>query len=137
MASFLGFQVPLARVGASVGDLMVYQQPPGSSELSYGPLAVPALDLGAEFGAEIGEKLFGQLGYTVGLANGSTLFSKDLDVSLGYAFNEHLFARLNAGTEARSTRVFLDPDSVKLQKADVGGVGDHMGLFGVALGYQL
>lgn len=126
-----------ARVGASIGDLMVYQQPPGSSELNYGPLAVPSLDLGAEFGAEFGEKLFAQLGYTVGLGNASTLFARDLDVGLGYAFNDHLFARLNGGTESRSTRVFLDPDSVKLEKADVGGVADHMVMFGVGLGYQL
>ncbi len=126
-----------ARAGLSIGDLMVYQQPQGSSSLSYSPLPVPALDVGAELGAEIGSRLFGTLGYTLGLANASALYARGFDLNLGFAFSDHLTANLSVGSLTRDTDVYLNFDDEKLNTASVGTVADKAMQLGIGIGYQL
>lgn len=126
-----------ARAGFSVGDLMVYQQPQNSSALNYSPLPVPSLDLGAELGAELGERLFGGLGYTIGLANGSALYARGFDLSLGYGLSSKLTANVGVGSQSRSTDVFLNFDDESLNTASVGTISDKTLTLSVGLGYQL
>lgn len=125
------------RVGFSAGDMMIYQQPADSNTLSYSPLSVPALDLGAELGMDMDSGLFGTLGYTVGLANASTYYSRGLDLGLGYSFTDRLFAGLSVGSSNRQTAVYLAPDNATLSKQEVGQLNDRALQLTVGLGYQL
>lgn len=133
-----GSQLAIAgRVGLSASDFMVYQQPPGTQTLNYGPLFVPSLDLGGEFDMELGKKAFANIGGTVGLANASTPYSFSGDLSFGYAFAEHIYARAGGSYTSRSTEVWLSPTDEKLDKREAGEIADRAAVFSVAVGYQL
>jgi len=125
------------RVGFSAGDMMIYQQPAGSSTLSYSPLSIPALDLGAELGMDMDSGLFGTLGYTIGLANASSFYAHGLDLGLGYSFSDRLFAGLSVGSSSRTTAVYLSPNDPRLSKQEVGDISDKALQLSVGIGYQL
>ena len=124
------------RVGFSASDFMVYQQPPGTNTLEYGPIFVPSLDLGAEFGAEVGS-IFTAVHGQVGLANGSDPYATHLGLDLGWAFSEHLFAQGAFGLQSREISVWLDPTNETKAKQEVGTLADKAVEFSLGVGYQL
>jgi hypothetical protein len=78
--------------------------------VSFEALGVHGLGVGGELGAEVGP-FFLLGGYTHGLANFSTPYSSTVDVDLGWAFVEHVFADIGFTSSSRS---------VTLQGADSG-----------------
>ncbi len=69
--------------------------------VNFEALGVHGLGLGGELGAELSD-FFLVGGYTHGLANFSTPYSSSVDVDLGWAFIEHVYANLGFTSSSRS-----------------------------------
>lgn len=78
--------------------------------VNFEALGVHGLGVGGELGAEIGP-FFLVAAYTHGLANFATPYSSTVDVDLGWAFVEHVFADIGFSSSSRS---------VTLEGADSG-----------------
>ena len=129
-----------ARVGLDLADLMVYQEGEtgDSSSLSYSGLLVPSLAIGAEIGAEIGERMFGHAALTTGMSDQLPKpYAVGVDAAFGYGILDNLYASVGFGYLSRGTSVWVVPDNSSLDKAEVGVVSDRTTQFTLGLGYQL
>ncbi len=125
-----------ARAGASVGDFMVYRQDFTSATpvLDYGPLVVPAFDVGGELGVDHDGRIFGTAGATLGI-NGGGLYSTSVDADVGVAIAAGLYLYVDGAWQRRDTTVFLQASDGSTSEA--GALGDAVMVFGGGLGWQL
>jgi hypothetical protein len=95
------------------------------------PVGVAGLGLGGELGAEIGD-LFVIGGYTLGLANGSKPYANAIDLNVGYAFVDHVFADLGFGMLTR--QVVLQGTESGLER---GALTDSQLMLELGVGFSL
>lgn len=132
------------RAGLSVSDFMIYRQESdgNSTYLDFGPLFVPSLDLGAELGAEVGERWSFRVGGGVGLANASSYFSNNLGFSAAFSATDSIFIELSGAQRGRDTSVYLIPDEAErggqeVGKKEVGEVSDRATQGSLSVGFQI
>ena len=125
-----------ARAGWSMDDFIVYRQgaTAGQITLNWEQLTVQSLDLGAEFGGDFGERLFGTLGGGISLANGSALYRTDVDANIGVVIVSGLYIDARTNWASRDIAVY---NSAGDTKDKVGELSDQALNFGVGLGWQL
>jgi Bacterial Ig-like domain (group 1) len=126
------------RAGLGANDFVVYklEQENGTPFLTYEPLAIPSLDLGAEIGADFGTKAFLVAGITAGLANASDYYSTEVDFAGGYNFYKGLLGYVNLGVSTRDSTVWVIPEDTDVDRREVGTLKDGLTMFGVGIGYQ-
>lgn len=117
------------RVGYSAADVQAIQV--AGDELKFPQLVVSSLALGAEVGAEIGERLFVSTALTEDLAGGGTPWSTQFGVDLGYAFTQNVFAAVGYDLTVRRISV-LDEGNEK-----VGQLEDLANAALLSIGFQL
>jgi hypothetical protein len=127
-----------ARLGLGMDDFLVFQQS-GNADvrtLDYGPLIVPSLVVGPEFGFTVDDSVFGHAALNFGLANFSTYYRLNLDAQVGYAFTDDMYAFFGADVTRRSLAVFMVPDG-QTEAQQVGVIEDHANVFTLGMGWQL
>lgn len=127
-----------ARLGLGMDDFLVFQQS-GNADvrtLDYGPLIVPSLVVGPEFGFTVDDSVFGHAALNFGLANFSTYYRLNLDAQVGYAFTDDMYAFFGADVTRRSLAVFMVPNG-ETEAQQVGVIEDHANVFTLGMGWQL
>ena len=126
-----------ARAGWSLDDFIVYRQgaTAGQVTLNWEQLPVQSIDLGAEFGGDFGERLFGTLGGGIGLANGSALYRTDVDLNIGFLVASGLY--IDARTNWVSRDIAVYNSAADGSKNKVGELSDQGLAFGIGAGWQM
>ena len=118
-------------------DFLVFQQS-GNADvrtLDYGPLVVPGLVVGPEFGFTVDDGVFGHAAVNFGLANFTTYYRLNLDAQVGYAFNDSVYAYLGGDITRRSLAIFMETDGAD-EPSQVGIIEDHSNLITLGVGWQ-